>query len=51
MHKNMQKMADIDKIAKGVAQGEPWLELGLLALGLARMGKKRLHPKLEGHPV
>ena len=47
----MQKMADIDKIAKGVAQGEPWLELGRLALGLARMGKKRLHPKLEGHPV
>jgi DNA polymerase-3 subunit delta len=30
------KMAEIDKINKGLAQGEPWLELSRLCLGLAR---------------
>ncbi len=30
------KMAEIDKINKGMAQGEPWLELSRLCLGLAR---------------
>jgi DNA polymerase-3 subunit delta len=37
----MQKMAEIDKMAKGVAQGEPWLELNRMCMGLTRLGLKR----------
>jgi len=37
----MQKMADIDKMAKGVALGEPWLEINRMCLGLSRLGQKR----------
>lgn len=37
----MQKMAEIDRMAKGVAQGEPWLELNRMCMGLARLGLKR----------
>lgn len=32
----MLKMAEIDKIAKGLGQGQPWLELSRLCIGLAR---------------
>jgi len=35
------KMAEIDKINKGLMQGEPWLELSRLCLGLARMQPAR----------
>lgn len=35
------KMAEIDKINKGMAQGEPWLELSRLCLGLARTAPAR----------
>ncbi|MCX7628038.1 MAG: DNA polymerase III subunit delta [Methylophilaceae bacterium] len=35
------KMAEIDKINKGVTQGEPWLEISRLCLGLARTGPSR----------
>lgn len=37
----MLKMAEIDKMAKGVAPGQPWLELARLCLGLARAGTRR----------
>ena len=35
------KMTEIDKINKGLAQGESWLELSRLCLGLARGGTRR----------
>ena len=35
------KMAEIDRIAKGVAQGRPWLELSRLCIGLSRVGTRR----------
>ncbi len=35
------KMAEIDKINKGMAPGEPWLELSRLCLGLARTAPAR----------
>jgi len=35
------KMAEIDKINKGMAQGEPWLELSRLCLGLAKSSPAR----------
>jgi DNA polymerase-3 subunit delta len=35
------KMAEIDKINKGMAQGEPWLELSRLCLGLAKTSPTR----------
>jgi len=35
------KMAEIDKIAKGIAQGRPWLEISRLCIGLARAGTRR----------
>jgi DNA polymerase-3 subunit delta len=37
----LHKMAEIDKINKGVAPGDPWLEFSCLCLGLAdsKMGK------------
>jgi len=37
----MLKMAEIDKIAKGVAQGSAWLEISRLCIGLARVGTRR----------
>lgn len=33
----LQKMADIDRIAKGVMQGDAWLEISRLCFGLARV--------------
>lgn len=37
----MLKMAEIDRIAKGIAQGRPWLELSRLCIGLSRAGTRR----------
>lgn len=37
----MLKMAEIDKICKGIAPGKPWLELSRLCIGLARSGARR----------
>lgn len=37
----MLKMAEIDKISKGIAQGKPWLEISRLCIGLARAGTRR----------
>lgn len=37
----IQKMAEIDKISKGVAAGKPWLEISRLCIGLARAGTRR----------
>lgn len=37
----MLKLAEIDKIAKGVAQGRPWLEISRLCIGLARARTRR----------
>ncbi len=37
----MLKMAEIDKIAKGLGQGRPWLEISRLCIGLARAGTRR----------
>jgi DNA polymerase-3 subunit delta len=37
----MLKMAEIDKICKGIAPGKPWLELSRLCIGLARSGTRR----------
>jgi len=34
------KMAEIDRMAKGVAAGRPWLEISRLCLGLARAGRR-----------
>jgi DNA polymerase-3 subunit delta len=33
----LQKLADIDKIAKGVMQGDAWLEISRLCFGLAKL--------------
>lgn len=33
----LQKLADIDKIAKGVLQGDAWLEISRLCFGLAKV--------------
>lgn len=35
------KMAEIDRIAKGIARGRPWLELSRLCIGLSRAGSRR----------
>jgi DNA polymerase-3 subunit delta len=37
----MLKIAEIDKMAKGIAQGRPWLEISRLCIGLARAGTRR----------
>ena len=37
----MLKMAEIDKICKGVATGRPWLEISRLCTGLARAGTRK----------
>lgn len=37
----MLKMAEIDKICKGIAPGKPWLEISRLCIGLARSGTRR----------
>ena len=37
----MLKMAEIDKICKGIAPGKPWLEISRLCIGLARSGMRR----------
>ncbi len=37
----MLKMAEIDKISKGIATGKPWLEISRLCVGLARAGTRR----------
>jgi DNA polymerase-3 subunit delta len=34
----LQKLADIDKTAKGVLLGDAWLEISRLCFGLARIG-------------
>ncbi len=41
MNAAVLKMAEIDRIAKGVAQGRPWLEISRLCVGLARTGTRR----------
>lgn len=41
MQAAMLKMAEIDKICKGISRGLPWLEISRLCLGLARAGKRR----------
>jgi DNA polymerase-3 subunit delta len=33
----LQKLADIDKTAKGVMQGDAWLEISRLCFGLAKV--------------
>jgi DNA polymerase-3 subunit delta len=33
----LQKLADIDRTAKGVMQGDAWLEISRLCFGLARV--------------
>jgi DNA polymerase III subunit delta len=33
----LQKLCDIDRIAKGVMQGDAWLELSRLCFGLAKV--------------
>lgn len=43
----MLKMAEIDKICKGIAPGKPWLELSRLCIGLARSGARR--PAARSH--
>lgn len=35
------KMAEIDRICKGIAPGKPWLEISRLCIGLARSGMRR----------
>lgn len=37
----VHKMAEIDRMAKGIAQGQPWLELSRLCIGLARAGTRK----------
>lgn len=37
----VQKMAEIDRIIKGVAAGNAWLEISRLCIGLARAGTRR----------
>jgi len=41
MQAAMLKMAEIDKIAKGLGQERPWLEISRLCIGLARAGTRR----------
>jgi len=41
MQAAMLKMAEIDKLAKGLGQGKPWLEISRLCIGLARAGTRR----------
>ncbi len=41
MNAAMLKMAEIDRIAKGLGQGRPWLEISRLCIGLARAGTRR----------
>lgn len=41
MQAAMLKMAEIDRICKGIAPGKPWLELSRLCTGLARGGTRR----------
>ena len=36
----MLKMAEIDRICKGIAPGKPWLEISRLCIGLARSGTR-----------
>lgn len=40
MQAAMLKMAEIDRICKGIAPGKPWLELSRLCTGLARGGRR-----------
>ncbi len=37
----LQKLADIDRTAKGMLQGDAWLEISRLCFGLARIGRRR----------
>jgi len=37
----LQKLADIDKTAKGVMLGDAWLEISRLCFGLARVGSNK----------
>lgn len=37
----VQKLAEIDRIAKGVGQGDAWLELSRLSTGIARIAANR----------
>jgi DNA polymerase-3 subunit delta len=36
----MGKLAEIDKIAKGIAKGDAWLEISRLCFGLATIGNR-----------
>lgn len=40
MQAAMLKMAEIDRICKGIAPGKPWLELSRLCTGLARSSRR-----------
>jgi DNA polymerase-3 subunit delta len=44
MQAALLKMAEIDRICKGVAPGKPWLELSRLCTGLARGGRRAARP-------
>jgi DNA polymerase III subunit delta len=37
----LQKLADIDRTAKGVMQGDAWLEISRLCFGLARVRSRQ----------
>jgi DNA polymerase-3 subunit delta len=37
----LQKLSDIDRIAKGVGDGDAWLELSRLCTGIARMAASK----------
>jgi DNA polymerase-3 subunit delta len=41
----LQKLADIDKTAKGVMLGDAWLEISRLCFGLARVGSTKTQPR------
>jgi DNA polymerase-3 subunit delta len=41
----LHKLADIDKTAKGVMQGDAWLEISRLCFGLARVGLAKVQQR------
>ena len=41
----LQKLADIDKTAKGVMLGDAWLEISRLCFGLAKVGSTKVQPR------
>lgn len=40
----LQKLAEIDRIAKGIALGDAWLELSRLSTGIARLSQQKTAP-------